>query len=94
MTFLRGRWLVSHQGYVRLRRHVQIATMKRSEWAMVPSARTISTGPSMRTGPWGSTLTRRGKPVALSEGLGTDDHQLFVLLVGASEPLFQEPWPA
>ena len=53
------RWLVSHHGYRLLRRHWQMATMNRSDRAVLPSGIRTSTGPSISTGPSGTTTTLR-----------------------------------
>src|SRR6185312_2802279 len=51
------RWLVSHKGYLPLRRQVQIATMKRSDSTTSPPGISIRTGPDTSTGPLGTTCT-------------------------------------
>ena len=59
----RRRWLASHNGYSLLRRHWHTATAKRSECMVWPLGSASSTGPSMRIGPSGTTVTlRRGAP--------------------------------
>ena len=49
----RRRWLVSHNGYTLLRRHAQMATMKRSDSTTLPSGSSMRTGPCTITGPLG-----------------------------------------
>src|SRR4051794_34151053 len=75
---------------MRLRRQVQIAVRKRHEVWTVPSSSTTWTGPSTRIGPSRSTVTRRGR----SGVLGTDDHQLFPVVVAGQQPLVAQPPPA
>jgi hypothetical protein len=61
----RHRWLVSHKGYALLRRHVQIATMNRSDSTTLPSGISMRTGPCTSTGPEGTTRTMRGSGVSV-----------------------------
>ncbi|BCO39613.1 hypothetical protein MINTM008_04630 [Mycobacterium intracellulare] len=49
------RWLVSHKGYLPLRRQVQIATMNRSDSTTSPPGISMRTGPETSTGPLGTT---------------------------------------
>jgi hypothetical protein len=59
---------------MRLCRHVQMATAKRSEATVVPSAHVTSTGPSTSQGPLSFRVIRR-----LGSGaFGTDDHQFLI----------------
>ena len=53
------RWLVSQNGWRRLRRHVHSATTGRSQTTSVPSGSSTSTGPSTSSGPPGTGVTRR-----------------------------------
>src|SRR4051812_33567670 len=64
-----------------------MATVKRSEVTVVPSSRTTSTGPSTRSGPSGSMVTRRGVRAGsgVAGPVGTDDHQLFGVLAGGDQ---------
>ena len=71
------RWLVSHSGYSRLRRQVQIATMKRSDSTTRPSGISMRTGPSTSTGPDGTTRTVRRSLVLTAFHLLDHDQLLF-----------------
>ena len=62
----RRRWLVSHSGYIWLRRHVQVATMKRSDASTLPSGSSMRTGPCTITGPLGITCTTRGPEAVMA----------------------------
>jgi len=55
LSWRHRRWLVSHNGYRRLRRQVQIATMKRSDSTTSPPGISMRTGPETSTGPLGTT---------------------------------------
>jgi hypothetical protein len=55
LSWRHRRWLVSHNGYRRLRRQVQIATMKRSDSTTSPPGVSMRTGPETSTGPLGTT---------------------------------------
>src|SRR6476660_6976798 len=61
----RRRWLVSRSGYIWLRRHAQMATMRRSDATTLPSGSSMRTGPCAITGPLGhvSDGSRLGIPV-------------------------------
>lgn len=58
--FTRRRWLVSHQGWIRLLRHTHRATTNRSDTTVAPSGRVTSTGPSSSSGPSSVSVTRQG----------------------------------
>jgi Iron-containing redox enzyme len=58
----RRRWLVSHNGYDLLRRHMQMATMKRSDCTTLPSGISMQTGPCTIRGPAGTIRTARNSP--------------------------------
>src|SRR5437588_9558389 len=74
-----------------------MATMNRSDATAVPSLVMISTGPSIRIGPPGTTRTRRrsdrpgeaavGRPLSSFDAVGTDDHQILIALSRADQPM-------